>query len=138
MPSKVKIKIIEARDLPVMDRNQSVDASTDAFVIVTIGELESKYSKTIRKSLNPVFNTEFSFEILDDATIQNAPIEFKVMDQDLYTAEVIGTAYIDINPLIMRAAHGSDRDLTISGWFPLFDTIKGTASSLFHVIQSFS
>ena len=108
-----------------MDRNQSVDASTDAFVIVTIGELEPKYSKTIRKSLNPVFNTEFSFEILDDAMIQNAPIEFKVMDQDLYTADVIGTAYIDINPLIMRAAHGSDRDLMISGWFPLFDTIKG-------------
>lgn len=36
MPSKVKIRIVEARDLPVMDRNQSIDASTDAFVVVRI------------------------------------------------------------------------------------------------------
>ena len=133
MPSKVKIKVVEARDLPVMDRNQSVDASTDAFVIVTIGDLEASHTRTCRKSLNPVWNADFSIEVLDDSILQNAPVEFKVMDQDLYTSELIGAVYIDMNPLIMRTSHGSERDLVISGWFPLFDTVKGIRGSL-HVV----
>lgn len=127
MPSKVKIKIFEARDLPIMDRN---DASTDAYVVVTIGDLEPKHTKTCRKSLNPIFNSDFSIEVLDDSILQNAPVEFKVMDQDLYTSELIGVVYIDINPLIMRTAHGLDKDRVISGWFPLFDTVKGVRGSL--------
>jgi C2 domain len=130
MPSKVKIKIVEARDLPIMDRN---DASTDAYVEVTIGDLEPNRTKTCRKSLNPVFNTDFIIEVLDDSILQNAPIEFKVMDHDLYTPELIGSVYIDINTLIMRTAHGSEKDRIISGWFPLFDTIKGVRGAL-HVI----
>jgi hypothetical protein len=63
---------------------------------------------------------EFRFEVVDDSLLQNTPVEFKVIDQDLYSSELIGVVYIDLNPLIMRTAHaaGSDntqKDLVIEG-----------------------
>lgn len=77
MPSIIKIKVLQARDLPIMDRNQHVDASTDAFVDVKIDQ-HQKRTATIRKSLNPVWNEEFSFTIIDDSVLQNAPLELQV------------------------------------------------------------
>jgi hypothetical protein len=130
MPSKVKIRVTEARDLPIMDRNQTIDASTDAFVYVIVPGNEPEKTRTVSKSLCPVFNKEFNFEILDDNVLQNAPIEFKVMDKDLYGEELIGVVYIDMNPLLMRTATSSDRNMIIMGWFPLFDTVKGIRGSL--------
>lgn len=89
MPSLLKIKIERARDLPVMDRNLQGDASTDAYVVVVL-DSQSQRTRTCRKSLNPSFNEEFRFEIVDDSTLQNVPLELKVMDQDLYSSELIG------------------------------------------------
>jgi hypothetical protein len=54
------------------------------------------------------------------------------MDHDLYSCELIGVVYIDLNPLIMRTATTkvSDRDLNINGWFPLFDCSRGVRGSI--------
>lgn len=129
MPSLVKIKIERGRDLLATDRNVSSEAATDAFVEVKLDDIVQKTS-TCRKSDNPVWNEEFRFEVIDDSVLQDAPIELKCMDHDLYSSDIIGVVYIDLNPLIMRTAHGSDRDLIISGWFPLYDTIRGVRGSL--------
>ena len=129
MPSLVKIKIERGRDLLATDRNVSSEAATDAFVEVKLNDIVQKTS-TCRKSDNPVWNEEFRFEVIDDSVLQDAPIELKCMDHDLYSSDIIGVIYIDLNPLIMRTAHGSDRDLIISGWFPLYDTIRGVRGSL--------
>jgi hypothetical protein len=58
--------------------------------------------------------------VVDDSLLQNTPVEFKVIDQDLYSSELIGVVYIDLNPLIMRTAHGgasdnTQKDLVIEG-----------------------
>jgi hypothetical protein len=62
---------------------------------------------------------EFRFEVVDDSLLQNTPVEFKVIDQELYSSELIGVVYIDLNPLIMRTAHSSSdstqKDLVIEG-----------------------
>ena len=42
MPSTVRIKVIEARDLPVMERNMQGDLYTDAYVDVRFSRFESK------------------------------------------------------------------------------------------------
>lgn len=55
---------------------------------------------------------EFRFEVVDDSLLQNTPVEFKVIDQDIYSSELIGVVYIDLNPLIMRTAHGGSSDNT--------------------------
>lgn len=59
MPSLVRIKVERAMDLPIMD---SGDNSTDAFVLVRLNNL-SQQTCTYRKSLNPVWNEEFRFEV---------------------------------------------------------------------------
>lgn len=134
MPSLLKIKIERARDLPIMDRNLQGDASTDAYVVMSL-DSQTQRTRTCRKSLNPTFNEEFRFEIVDDSILQDVPLELKVMDQDLYSSELIGVVYIDLTPLIMRTAHSNDKDLVIQGWFPLFDTTKGIRGFLSVVIK---
>lgn len=129
MPSLVKIKIERGRDLPATDRNTSTEAATDAFVEVKLHDTVRRTS-TCRKNDNPVWNEEFRFEVIDDSVLQDAPVELKCIDYDLYSPEVIGVVYIDLNPLIIRTAHGSDRDLVMSGWFPLFDTARGVKGSI--------
>ena len=134
MPSLLKIKIERARDLPIMDRNLQGDASTDAYVVMSL-DSQTQRTRTYRKSLNPTFNEEFRFEIVDDSILQDVPLELKVMDQDLYSSELIGVVYIDLTPLIMRTAHSNDKNLVIQGWFPLFDTTKGIRGFLSVVIK---
>ena len=134
MPSLIKIEVGKARDLPVMDSSLQGDDSTDAFVEVRLCE-EYKRTKTCRKSLNPVWDEDFRFEIIDDSSLQDAPVELKVMDQDLYSSELIGIAYIDLNPLIMRTIEGNDRNLQIKGWFLLFDTLRGLRGSLLVTVK---
>lgn len=83
MASLIKVKIKKARDLPIMDRNQNVDASTDAFVEVRIDDQEHR-TKIVRKSLNPQWNEEFIFEFIDDTILQTQPIEIKVFYATLF------------------------------------------------------
>lgn len=125
MPSLVRIKVERAKDLPVMDRSVQSDASTDAFVEVKVDN-STQRTPVCRKSLNPIWNSEFRFEVINDSALQDSPIEFTVMDQDIYSSELIGVVYVDLNPLIMRTAHVSNaRDLlVISGWFPIFDSVN--------------
>ena len=60
---------------------------------------------------------------------------YQVMDQNLSSSELIGVVYVDLNPLIMRTAHGSDKDLIVEGWFPLYDTLRGIQGSLFVAVK---
>jgi hypothetical protein len=58
-----------------------------------------------KKTLNPVWNEEFRFEVSDDTLLQNEPLIFKVWDSDNYKADsCVGMVYVDLNPLLMRAA----------------------------------
>ena len=123
MASKIKVRIKGARDLPVMDRNQNLDASTDAFAEVRIGDQEY-HTQVVRKSLNPQWDEEFTFEFIDDYDIQSEPLAIKVLDQDTYSAEVIGVLYVNLSPLLIKTAYHSDsNDFSIRGWFHLFDTV---------------
>jgi hypothetical protein len=134
MPSLVKVKIEKGRDLPPMDHNVSAEPSTDAYVEI---RLESHFQRTntCRRTLNPVWNEEFQLDFVDDSVMQDEPLELRCMDQDLYSSELIGVTYIDLNPLIMRTTFGIEKDLVISGWFPLFDTVRGMRGSLFVTVK---
>lgn len=57
--------------------------TTDAFVEVKLGNITYK-TDVKRKSLNPVFNSQwFRFEI-DDQEIQDELLNIRVMDYDTY------------------------------------------------------
>jgi hypothetical protein len=129
MPSLIRVGVGRARDLPLLDSSMQGDAYTDAYVEVRLGD-EVKRTQTYRKSLNPIWNEDFRFEVMDDSSLQEAPLELKVVDQDLYSSELIGMVYIDLNPLIMRTIEDTDKNLVMQGWFPLFDTTKGLRGEL--------
>jgi hypothetical protein len=97
--------------------------STDAYVSVTLGghaglindqeksasvenSSEKAYTartKVCRRTLNPVWEEEFRFEVADDTLLQDEPLIFKVCDSEaIGDDESIGLVYIDLNPLLMQ------------------------------------
>ena len=78
-----------------------------------------------RKTLNPVWNADFRFEVSDDTQLQNEQLELKVLDYDAITTnDAVGSICIDLNPIL--SANVSQ----ISGWFPIYDTIRGVRGEL--------
>jgi Ca2+-dependent lipid-binding protein len=71
--SKIKLRIISARNLPIMDRSSD---SSDAFVEVRFGA--NIYDKTpvCKKSLDPEWNSRFVFEVEEDE-IQEEPLQIR-------------------------------------------------------------
>jgi hypothetical protein len=133
MPSLVRIRVIEGRDLPAAEGD-----FLDCYVDIQLGS-EQQRTETIRKSLDPYWDEEFRFEIVDDAILQNCPVELKVFDHgsinDLYAVDFLGAVYVDLTPLLVRATGDSDKDLTIQGWLPLFNTFRGARGEINVVIK---
>ncbi|KAI9103092.1 hypothetical protein DFS34DRAFT_351995 [Phlyctochytrium arcticum] len=123
MPCILKVRIVAARNLPVMDRSTEL---TDAFVEVKFADYEAYRTQIARRTLNPVWNEDFRFEVTYDADLQNEPLELKVMDYDQITYnDSIGTVMVDLNPLLTW-----DSMAQISGWIPIFDTLRGVRGEL--------
>uniref|UniRef100_A0A182R520 C2 domain-containing protein n=1 Tax=Anopheles funestus TaxID=62324 RepID=A0A182R520_ANOFN len=131
MPGKVKVKVLAGRNLPVMDRSSD---TTDAFVEIKLGNVTYK-TDVCRKTLNPHWNSEwYTFEV-EDAELQDEPLQVRLMDYDTYTAnDAIGKVYINLSPL----SHSTSKSRTgkgslMSGWLPVYDTIHGVRGEI-HVI----
>lgn len=109
MPGKVRVKIIAGRNLPVMDRSNE---TADAFVEIKLANITYK-TDVYRKSLNPQWNTDFYRFELDDAELQDEPLQIRLMDHDTYTAnDAIGKVSISLNPLLLP--HMTSGQTTVS------------------------
>ncbi|XP_062126650.1 C2 domain-containing protein 5 isoform X1 [Drosophila sulfurigaster albostrigata] len=134
MPGKVGVKIKAARNLPVMDKSSE---TTDAFVEIKLANKEHK-TEVFKKSLNPTWNTDwFRFEV-DDAELQDEPLQIRLMDYDTYSAnDAIGKVNISLNPLCLesssQAAHG--KGTVLSGWIPVFDTMHGIRGEINVIVK---
>ncbi|XP_029638559.1 C2 domain-containing protein 5 isoform X4 [Octopus sinensis] len=127
MPGRLKVKVVAARDLPIMDRASDL---TDAFVEVRFGNDIFK-TDVCRKSLNPQWNSDwFKFEVEDEA-LQDEPLILRVLDYDTYSAhDSIGKVYIDLNPLLIK-----NNPSLINGWFPIYDTMRGIRGELNFIVK---
>ncbi|KDO21387.1 hypothetical protein SPRG_13700 [Saprolegnia parasitica CBS 223.65] len=126
MPCTIKIRLVEARGLPVADRATKV---ADAYVDITFASFEAR-SSVSRKSLTPRWDEEFRFDVADDAVLQSQPIMFKVMDHDVYTTDAtIGAVYVDLNCILMKDG------CSVQGWYPIYDTLLGVRGELSLVIR---
>uniref|UniRef100_A0A8D8AJQ6 C2 domain-containing protein 5 n=1 Tax=Culex pipiens TaxID=7175 RepID=A0A8D8AJQ6_CULPI len=98
MPGKVKVKILAGRNLPVMDRGSD---TTDAYVEIKLGNLGTFKTDVYRKSLNPIWNSDwYRFEV-DDSDLQDEPLQIRLMDYDTYSSnDSIGKIYINLSPLL--------------------------------------
>ncbi|KAJ8667412.1 hypothetical protein QAD02_009075 [Eretmocerus hayati] len=139
MPGKIKVKILAGRNLPVMDRSGD---TTDAYVEIKFGNTTYK-TDVCRKSLNPQWNSEwYKFEV-EDADLQDEPLQIRLMDHDTYSAnDAIGKVYVNLNPLLLpgvpppvkniwtleasiNSGTGSQGGSVMTGWIPVYDTMHG-------------
>eukprot|EP00045_Choanoeca_perplexa_P013967 m.161060 g.161060 ORF g.161060 m.161060 type:complete len:1008 (+) comp16517_c0_seq2:108-3131(+) len=127
MPATIKVRIGQARDLPVMDSNSQL---TDAYVEIKLNQ-KSEKTPIIKKSLNPQFDFDCRFEV-DDDDLQDQVLQLNVLDHDYMSQDdTIGQVIIDIKPLLKVDVN------QLSGWWPIYDTLRGVRGSL-HVTVKLS
>ena len=125
-----------------MDRSSKL---TDAYCCIHFSTFEG-HTSICRKTLNPIWDQDFRFDIAQDSVLQNHPIEFKIMDHDVYTSDTsIGMVYIDLKSLLIRATlqqqqppqdqNNSKNNNTIEGWFPIYDTLEGVRGEIYLIIR---
>ena len=138
MPAAIKLRIVSARDLPVMD---SPTDSTDAYVEVCFSDTPSLRTRVEKRTLNPTvgpntasnpnparkvrganpdplvaaasqWNQEFRIEVADDCDLQDCPLVLKCWDKDIMSSDdEIGAVCIDLNPLLLQHEH-----VQLAGW----------------------
>ncbi|MBU1574612.1 MAG: hypothetical protein KJ699_15655 [Alphaproteobacteria bacterium] len=106
MPCTVKISVVGARNLPVMDKRSG---STDSYVVVRFGE-QMRRTEVQWKTLNPKWNQSFKFEISDDADLLCYVVELRVWDYDVV---VTGAALAP--EVLARCAEAGCRVIQVSG-----------------------
>jgi hypothetical protein len=134
MPSFLRVQVHEARGLPAMD---TVSKLADPYVDVSFSKLAPKRTEVIRKTLNPVFDAAFKFEITDDADLVTEPVIFNVVDRNYISGGAIGSVAISLEPLLSPVwaisadpADYTERPTVVSGWFPIYDTLEGIRGEL--------
>uniref|UniRef100_A0A7S4L6M3 C2 domain-containing protein n=1 Tax=Paramoeba aestuarina TaxID=180227 RepID=A0A7S4L6M3_9EUKA len=89
--SALWVGVSRGEDLDSKDEN----GYSDPYVVLQLGKMKKK-TAYVRKNLNPVFNEEFEFDILDS----NMDLKVQVWDWDRYKADdAIGGCLIPINVL---------------------------------------
>lgn len=73
MPGKLRVRIIAARNLPIMDRSSE---SCDAFVEVRFGNNYHEKTGVEKRTLDPEWNHMFVFEVEEDE-IQEEPLQIR-------------------------------------------------------------
>eukprot|EP00736_Rhodelphis_marinus_P014184 Rmarinus@m.29539 len=129
MPCTLKVRVIAARDLPVMDKASEL---TDAYVEVRFADTQPQRTEIKKRTLSPTWNQDFRIEVNDDCDLQDEPLRLGVWDRDIYSADdIVGLVVIDLNCTLM----GETSDCQLSGWFPIHDSMKGVRGELAVVIK---
>lgn len=88
--------------------------TSDPYVRIRIG-LEVQQTKTIRKSLNPVWNEELHWHARY-CTLREAPLLLEVFDEDqITTDDSLGVAQLDLLPIVDLARSAESRTGESSG-----------------------
>src|SRR4051812_43444649 len=74
MPAIIKIRVLSAADLPVMDRKSKL---ADPFVTIRFADKPKCETTIAKKTLNPLWNEEFRIEVANDLQLQDEPIVFQ-------------------------------------------------------------
>ena len=113
MPSIIKLKILEGRNLPIMDKSTD---SSDAYCVIKFDNTEQR-TPTIH-SLEPKWNYACRWESQELVPF----IDISVWDRDAITTDnLIGTCIIPT--------------CNSNGWFALMDSLEGTRGEILVNIQ---
>ena len=111
MPSIIKVRINSARNLPTSNAYVSVSLGGHADLIShdkdSMSSLSYQRKTVVKKSINPVWNEEFRFDVADDTLLQDEPLIVTVCNEH---GGALGLVYVDLNPLLMRTAIAAEED----------------------------
>eukprot|EP01104_Vermistella_antarctica_P020357 TRINITY_DN8686_c0_g1_i1.p1 TRINITY_DN8686_c0_g1~~TRINITY_DN8686_c0_g1_i1.p1 ORF type:complete len:1439 (+),score=292.11 TRINITY_DN8686_c0_g1_i1:344-4660(+) len=120
----IQLDVLEGCDLPVMDHRTEL---TDAYVEIEFKDQNWK-TDTVRKTLNPVWKHRVKIEVDDLMSLYDEPVELRVWDRDVVSKDdIIGVVYLDLVSLLMPSKKSPRK---LSGWFPIFDTLRGIRGQL--------
>ncbi|XP_066581030.1 synaptotagmin-4 [Prorops nasuta] len=90
--SRLKVVVLKARNLPKMDVTGLADPYVKIYLLYDTHRIAKKKTHVKKRTLNPVFNEAFTFEIPNGAEgFKHASLEFTLLDWDRVTKnEVIG------------------------------------------------
>lgn len=86
------LKIVEAKDLPKMDANGLADPYCKLYL--STNQKDARHTKKLKKTLTPVFNDVFTFNVTNFSPSDY--IYIKLKDQDLVNAEDISSINLQI------------------------------------------
>ncbi|KAI3711208.1 hypothetical protein L2E82_41123 [Cichorium intybus] len=90
----LKVIVVRGKKLVIRDFKTS-----DPYVIVKIGNQTAK-TKVVNSCLNPVWNEEMSFSLVEPVDVLN----LEVFDKDVFKADdKMGHAHVNIQPLVTAA-----------------------------------
>lgn len=79
---------------------------------------------------------------VDDADLQDEPLQIRIMDHDTYSAnDAIGKVNISLNPLLLptldatMVQHNSGKGSVMSGWLPVYDTMRGIRGEINIIVK---
>lgn len=74
---------------------------------------------------------------VDDADLQDEPLQIRIMDHDTYSAnDAIGKVNLSLNPLLLPTIDGStQKGAVMSGWLPVYDTMHGIRGEINIIVK---
>lgn len=74
---------------------------------------------------------------MEDADLQDEPLQIRLMDHDTYSAnDSIGKVNINLNPLCKETFHYALSKVPVfSGWIPVFDTLHGIRGEVHLIVK---
>lgn len=78
---------------------------------------------------------------VDDADLQDEPLQIRIMDHDTYSAnDAIGKVNISLNPLLLPSLEASaqpksGKGSVMSGWLPVYDTMHGIRGEINIIVK---
>ncbi|KAJ6678212.1 PHOSPHOLIPASE D [Salix viminalis] len=101
------IDLPRPRDADKKIRNSRHIITSDAYVTVTVPQVTLARTRVLKNAASPIWEQRFNIPLAHPVK----DIEFHVKDNDLFGAELIGTANIPASTVVL----GED----IKGWFPI-------------------
>ncbi|KAJ6405976.1 hypothetical protein OIU84_013859 [Salix udensis] len=91
--------------------------TSDPYVTVCVSGARVAHTRVISNNQNPVWNEQFKIPLAHPAE----KIEFYVKDNDMFGAELIGIASVEVEKILSGE--------TISAWFPIIGLYGKTAKN---------
>ncbi|XP_038071955.1 synaptotagmin-4-like [Patiria miniata] len=106
--NKLTVVVLKAKNLPKMDVTGLSDPYVKIYLMYNNGRLAKKKTRLKKRTLNPVFNESFLFDVPLEG-LENVSLEFQVLDHDrVMKNEIIGRLVIGKEAGENEAQHWAD------------------------------